>query len=33
MLKFVAKDGSGFIVQEPKMGDAKACLDYINKLE
>ena len=32
MLKFVAKDGSEFTLREPKIGDAKACLDYINEL-
>lgn len=32
MLKFVAKDGSEFILREPKMGDAKACSEYINEL-
>jgi len=32
MLKFVAKDGSEFILREPKIGDAKACLEYINEL-
>jgi ribosomal-protein-alanine N-acetyltransferase len=32
MLKFVAKDGSEFIIREPKIGDAKSCLDYINAL-
>jgi RimJ/RimL family protein N-acetyltransferase len=32
MLKFVAKDGSEFIIRQPKMGDAKACLGYINEL-
>jgi len=32
MLKFVAKDRSEFIFRQPKMGDAKACLDYINEL-
>jgi RimJ/RimL family protein N-acetyltransferase len=32
MLKFVAKDGSEFILREPKMSDAKACLEYINEL-
>jgi len=32
MLKFVAKDGSEFILREPKIGDAESCLDYINEL-
>jgi len=32
MLKFTTKDGSTFIFREPKMGDAKACLEYINDL-
>jgi len=32
MLEFVAKDGSTFTLREPKMGDAKACLDYVNEL-
>jgi len=32
MRKFVAKDGSEFIIREPKIGDAKACLEYINEL-
>ncbi|MDI6820057.1 MAG: GNAT family N-acetyltransferase [Candidatus Hodarchaeaceae archaeon] len=32
MLKFVARDGSTFIFREPKMKDAKACLEYINEL-
>lgn len=32
MLKFVAKDGSTFIFREPKVGDAKACQEYLNEL-
>jgi len=31
-LKFVARDGSEFIFREPKMGDARACLRFINDL-
>lgn len=32
MQKFVAKDGSEFVLREPKIGDAKSSLDYINEL-
>jgi RimJ/RimL family protein N-acetyltransferase len=32
MSKFVARDGAVFIIREPKIGDAKSCLDYINEL-
>ena len=32
MPKFVTKDRNTFIFREPKIGDAKACLDYINEL-
>jgi RimJ/RimL family protein N-acetyltransferase len=32
MLKFVAGDGSEFIIRQPRIGDAKACTDFINEL-
>jgi hypothetical protein len=32
MLKFAGNDGSEFIFREPRMKDAKACLDYVNEL-
>jgi RimJ/RimL family protein N-acetyltransferase len=31
-MKFVAKDGNEFILREPRIGDAKSCLEYINEL-
>jgi len=32
MLKFTSKDGDNFIFREPKMGDAKSCMKFINEL-
>lgn len=32
MLKFLSKDGDNFIFREPKMSDAKSCMEFINEL-